>query len=61
VGVRLKDNTGKPMAGQICHIVLPSGEVWEGTLDEKGEAKVEQLDPGNCTISFPGLSDWKKG
>ena len=60
VGIRLKDRTGKPMAGQAYKVVLPGGAVVQGTLDDEGKAKVEKTDPGDCQVSFPGLADWKK-
>jgi type VI secretion system secreted protein VgrG len=60
VAIRLKDKTGKPMAGQAYKVVLPGGGIVEGTLDDKGEAKVENIDGGQCDVSFPGLADWKK-
>ncbi|MBM3786571.1 MAG: type VI secretion system tip protein VgrG [Acidobacteria bacterium] len=60
IGVRLKDRTGKPIPGQEYQIVLPGGEIYSGTLDDKGEAKVEHIDPGQCQVSFPGLADWRK-
>jgi type VI secretion system secreted protein VgrG len=60
IGIRLKDRTGKPVPGQAYKVVLPNGEVSEGTLDDEGKAKIEHIDPGNCQVSFPGLADWKK-
>ncbi|MFN0106171.1 MAG: type VI secretion system tip protein TssI/VgrG [Bryobacteraceae bacterium] len=60
VGIKLKDRTGKPIAGQAYKVVLPGGDVAEGTLDDEGKAKVEHTDPGECQVSFPGLADWEK-
>ncbi|MBM3763950.1 MAG: type VI secretion system tip protein VgrG [Acidobacteria bacterium] len=60
IGIRLKDRYGKPVPGQDYRIELPNGEVYTGTLDGKGEAKVEHIDPGNCKVSFPGIADWRK-
>ena len=36
-------------------ITLPDGTVAEGTLDEKGFARVDGIDPGACQITFPNL------
>jgi hypothetical protein len=36
--------------------VLPDGQTLaEGTLDEKGFARVEGVDPGSCKVTFPNL------
>jgi hypothetical protein len=60
IGIRLKDRFGKPVPGQDYRIELPTGEIYTGTLDDKGEAKVEHIDPGTCKVSFPGMADWRK-
>jgi hypothetical protein len=37
-------------------ITLPDGEtVAEGTLDDKGFARVDGIEPGTCKITFPDL------
>lgn len=60
IGIRLKDRTGKAIPNRPYKIVLPGGEEVTGTLDDKGEAKVEKIDPGTCKVYFPGLADWQK-
>ena len=46
--------TGAPAAGERYEVRLPDGKRGaKGTLDEKGWARVEGLDPGECTVSFP--------
>jgi uncharacterized protein (DUF2345 family) len=45
----------QPVAGERYRITLPDGHVIEGRLDAKGEARVEDLDPGNCVVTFPRL------
>jgi hypothetical protein len=62
IEIELRDKAGKPVPGESYKIVLPDGEtVAEGTLDEKGFARVEGFEPGTCTVSFPRLDrrDWK--
>ena len=27
----------------------------DGTLDEKGHARVDHIDPGTCKVTFPNL------
>ena len=44
--------------GEKYKITLPDGETLaEGTLDDKGFARVDGIDPGNCKISFPDLDE----
>ncbi len=52
----------KPIPGEPYQITLPDGTVAEGTLDEKGFARVDGIDPGTCQITFPGRDKdaWKK-
>ena len=50
------------MPGERYRIELPDGSTAEGTLDEKGQARVEGIEPGNCKITFPDLDQdaWEK-
>lgn len=64
IEVELTDKHGRPIAGEAYRIELPDGAtVAEGTLDEKGFARVEGIDPGMCRIGFPNLGDdvWERG
>jgi hypothetical protein len=60
IAVRLVDITGRPVPHERYRIVLPDRSVQEGSLDEAGHALVEQINPGQCDISFPDLDarDW---
>jgi type VI secretion system secreted protein VgrG len=63
IGLKLVDEAGKPVPGEEYIITLPDGTtVASGTTDEKGEARVENIDPGNCKITFPNLDQdvWDK-
>ncbi len=63
IEIELVDETGKPVAGEKYRITLPDGvTLAEGTLDEKGKARVEGFDPGNCKVTFPEIDDelWSK-
>ena len=56
------DKDGKPVPGEAYRVVLPDGEqVAEGTLDEKGFARVDGIEPGTCKVTFPNLEKqaWK--
>ena len=63
IEIELKDEQGKPVPGEPYEVTLPDGAtVASGTLDEKGFARVEGIDPGTCKITFPRLDKdaWKK-
>lgn len=63
IQIKLKDDEGKPVPGERYKITLPDGEtVAEGTLDEKGFARVDGIEPGSCKITFPELDKtaWKR-
>ncbi len=52
----LVDEAGQPVAGEAYQITLPDGTTLAtGTLDEKGFARVECIDPGQCKVTFPNL------
>jgi type VI secretion system secreted protein VgrG len=62
IEIKLEDVEGKPVPGEAYKITLPDGAtVAEGTLDEKGFARVDGIDPGSCKVTFPNLdkSVWK--
>lgn len=56
VEIEMVDEEGDPVPGEPFRIVLPGGDrVAEGTLDQRGFAKIGGVEPGNCKISFPAL------
>ena len=56
IEIEMVDEANQPVAGEAYRITLPDGEtVAEGTLDEKGFARVDHIDPGSCKITFPNL------
>ncbi len=62
ISIELKDQDGQPVAGEAYHILLPDGEtVADGTLDEKGFARLDGIEAGTCKVSFPNLDkgSWK--
>lgn len=63
IEIELKDDDGKPVPGERYRVTLPDGKTLaEGTTDENGYAKVSNIDPGSCKVTFPRLdkSSWKK-
>lgn len=55
IEIELVGEDEKPIPGENYRITLPDNSVDEGTLDEKGFARVEGFEPGACKITFPDL------
>jgi type VI secretion system secreted protein VgrG len=54
IEIKLVDEQNDPVPGEPYSITLPDGEtVASGTLDEKGFARIDGIDPGTCNIAFP--------
>lgn len=63
IEIELRNQKGKIVPGEPYKVILADGQTAaEGTLDEKGFARIEGIDPGSCMISFPNRdkSCWKK-
>jgi hypothetical protein len=62
IEIELVGEDDKPIPGETYRITLPDGTVAEGTLDDKGFARVDGIDPGTCQITFPNLDQdaWQK-
>jgi type VI secretion system secreted protein VgrG len=64
IEIKLVDEDGNPVPGERYRITLPDGKTLaQGVTDEKGEARVDGIDPGNCKITFPNLDAdvWNRG
>ncbi len=62
IEIVLVDEADKPVAGERYKITLPDGTtVREGSLDDKGFARVDGIEPGTCKVTFPELDKdaWK--
>ena len=57
IEIELKDRNGDPVADEPYLLYLSNGEVREGTLDQQGYKKEENLPPGKCFVRFPNLTD----
>lgn len=55
IEIELVDDNDVPVAGERYEIVVSDGRVIRGTLDNKGFARIEGLEPGNCDIKFTAL------
>lgn len=62
IEIVLVDEEDKPIPGEAYQVVLPDGSVQNGSLNEKGFARIDAIDPGSCRVSFPNLDkkDWEK-
>lgn len=55
IEVELVGEDDKPIPGEKYEIKLPDDTVATGTLDDKGFARIEGIEPGDCKICFPNL------
>jgi type VI secretion system secreted protein VgrG len=53
IEILLVDEAGDPVPGEPYKITLPDATVAEGSLDEKGLARVDGIPAGTCQITFP--------
>ena len=62
IEIELVDEDDQPVTGEKYEITLPDGRVAKGTTDNKGLARIDKIDPGNCQITFPDLDKdaWEK-
>ena len=55
IEIELVGADDKPITGMMYRVTLPDDSVAEGTLDDKGFARVEGFAPGACKVTFPDL------
>jgi hypothetical protein len=62
IEIKLVDQDGNPVPGEGYQVELPDGSTVKGILDTNGFARIDQIDPGTCDVSFPGrdAKDWKR-
>ncbi|MHC4248399.1 MAG: hypothetical protein ACYS9X_04660 [Planctomycetota bacterium] len=63
IEIEMVGEDDEPIPGEKYRIILPDGETFaDGTLDEKGFARVEGFEKGTCKVSFPDLDKeaWEK-
>ena len=63
IEIEMVDESNQPVPGQPYRVLLPDGQTAAtGTLDEKGFARIEGIEPGDCQVSFPTLDQdaWEK-
>jgi hypothetical protein len=62
IEIELVDEDDQPVSGESYRIELADGKTEEGSLDEKGFARVDGIPKGNCKVTFPNLDKeaWEK-
>lgn len=55
IAIELKDEEDNPVPGEYYEVKLPDGSTVCGTLDDKGTARVDGIDPGEAEVTFPNL------
>jgi len=62
IEIKLLDEEDQVVSGEKYEIELPDGSVASGTLDQRGYARVDGIDPGTCKVTFPKLDKdaWEK-
>lgn len=51
----MTDEANQPVVGEAYRVTLPDETVAEGSLDEKGFARIDGIEPGSCKVTFPNL------
>lgn len=57
ITIELVGEDDAPIPGERYRIELPDGSVREGRLDGRGLARVREIDPGQCVVTFPDLDE----
>jgi hypothetical protein len=62
VAVQLIDDQGSPVPNVPYKVTLPDGSVMSGSLDDQGTVRFDEIDPGECLVSFPEIHarEWKR-
>ncbi|MFO0363541.1 MAG: peptidoglycan-binding protein [Acidobacteriota bacterium] len=62
VEVELLDHSHRPVRGAKVEITLPDGSVTRANLSGEGTLRVNGIDPGSCSVTFPDLDgrEWKR-
>lgn len=56
IALKLVDVDGNPIPSERYRLTLPNGTTREGTLDDKGEARVDGIaESGECKVEFPDI------
>jgi hypothetical protein len=53
--IEILDDEGKPVANARYAVRLPDKSMRRGSLDARGLARFDDIDPGSCEVSFPEI------
>src|SRR5207245_932048 len=61
IQVQLLDENGKPVPNAKYQVELSDGSTRSGTLNQQGSVRFEDIDPGDCQVSFPEIdaNEWQ--
>jgi hypothetical protein len=59
IEIELLDDDGNPVPGAPYTIVTGNGRTRSGTLDLRGRAREDGIDPGPCQVTFLQLCQWR--
>jgi translation initiation factor IF-1 len=57
IELELIGENGLGIPSERFRIELPDGTVRDGRLDERGRARIEDINPGTCIVTFPALDE----
>jgi hypothetical protein len=62
IAIRVLDEDGNPVPDVAYSVTLPDGSIMTGSLDDQGLARFDDIDPGQCHVSFPEIHarEWKR-
>ena len=60
IEIKLEDTDGNPVPRVRYEVMLPTGELRRGYLDQEGFARIDAIPDGQCQVSFPDYdySSW---
>lgn len=62
VEVELLDYNCRPIKGAKVEITLPDGSTTKATLSSEGNLRINNIDAGTCTVTFPDIDgrEWRR-
>jgi hypothetical protein len=62
IEIVLVDENNRPVPGERFILQFPDASTLEDRLDNAGKVRVEEIDPGECLVSFPDIdaAEWKR-
>lgn len=56
------DEDDRPIAHEPFRVIVPDGSPRTGTLNERGFARIDGIDPGTCDVTVPDIDarEWRR-